>query len=91
MGDPQTGLSLAYVTNQMGFHLFDDPREKAVRDACYRSLDAIRTAYTRDRSTRALSPPTDGHLEVLESRGKQVGKNSCNISENSAGCSKLGA
>jgi CubicO group peptidase (beta-lactamase class C family) len=42
MGDPDEGLGFAYVTNQMGFHLFDDPREKAVRDACYRCLAAIR-------------------------------------------------
>jgi CubicO group peptidase (beta-lactamase class C family) len=40
MGDPDEGLGLAYVTNEMGFRLFDDPREKAVRDACYESLAA---------------------------------------------------
>jgi CubicO group peptidase (beta-lactamase class C family) len=42
MGDPEHGLGFAYVTNQMGFHLFDDPREKAVRDACYRCLAVMR-------------------------------------------------
>jgi CubicO group peptidase (beta-lactamase class C family) len=42
MGDPQEELGFAYVTNHMGFQLFDDPREKAVRDACYRSLAALR-------------------------------------------------
>ena len=42
MGDPDEGLGFAYVTNQMGFRLFDDPREKAVRDACYRCLAALR-------------------------------------------------
>jgi CubicO group peptidase (beta-lactamase class C family) len=41
MGDPDVGLGLAYVTNQMGFQLFDDPREKAVRDACYESLATL--------------------------------------------------
>ena len=40
MGDPDEGLGLAYVTNQMGYQLFDDPREKAVRDACYEPLAA---------------------------------------------------
>ncbi|WZP00582.1 serine hydrolase domain-containing protein [Isosphaeraceae bacterium EP7] len=42
MGDPDEGLGLAYVTNEMGFQLFDDPREKAVRDACYESLAGLR-------------------------------------------------
>jgi hypothetical protein len=42
MGDPDEGLGFAYVTNQMGFRLFDDPREKAVRDACYRCLATLR-------------------------------------------------
>jgi CubicO group peptidase (beta-lactamase class C family) len=42
MGDPDEGLGFAYVTNEMGFYLFDDPREKAVRDACYRCLAAMR-------------------------------------------------
>ena len=42
MGDPDERLGFAYVTNEMGFQLFDDPREKAVRDACYRSLAALR-------------------------------------------------
>jgi CubicO group peptidase (beta-lactamase class C family) len=42
MGDPIEKLGFAYVTNHMGFRLFDDPREKAVRDACYRCLNALR-------------------------------------------------
>lgn len=41
MGDPDHGLGFAYVTNQMGFQLFDDPREKAVRDACYECLSSL--------------------------------------------------
>ena len=42
MGDPDQQLGFAYVTSRMGFQLFDDPREKAVRDACYRCLRAMR-------------------------------------------------
>ena len=34
--DPDARLGYAYVTNKMDFYFFDDPREKAVRDACYR-------------------------------------------------------
>ncbi len=41
MADPAEQLGFAYVTNKMGFRLFDDVREKAVRDACYRSLRAL--------------------------------------------------
>jgi CubicO group peptidase (beta-lactamase class C family) len=41
MGDPDAELGFAYVTNQMGFRLFDDPREKAVREACYRCVSAM--------------------------------------------------
>ena len=42
MADPEEQLGFAYVTNKMGFRLFDDVREKAVRDACYRCLRALR-------------------------------------------------
>jgi CubicO group peptidase (beta-lactamase class C family) len=41
MADPQEQLGFAYVTNKMGYRLFDDVREKAVRDACYRCLRAL--------------------------------------------------
>tara|TARA_R110002049_G_scaffold305056_2_gene501043 strand:- start:3659 stop:4894 length:1236 start_codon:yes stop_codon:yes gene_type:complete len=43
MGDPSAQVGFAYLTNKMGFRLFDDPREKAVRDACYQSLAALRS------------------------------------------------
>jgi CubicO group peptidase (beta-lactamase class C family) len=92
MGDPQAGLGFAYVTNQMGFQLFDDPREKAVRDACYRSLSALRADHTHGCTTGVATSAVDGHCDIiLESPEKQVGKNSCSISENNAGFSKFGA
>jgi CubicO group peptidase (beta-lactamase class C family) len=37
--DPDREVSFAYVMNRMGFHLNDDPREKALRDALYGCLD----------------------------------------------------
>jgi CubicO group peptidase (beta-lactamase class C family) len=39
--DPDRGVAFAYVMNHMGFHLNDDPREKALRDALYRCLDKL--------------------------------------------------
>ncbi len=42
MADPSRQLGFAYLTNKMGFRLFDDPREKAVRDACYACLEDVR-------------------------------------------------
>jgi CubicO group peptidase (beta-lactamase class C family) len=41
MADPTSQLGYAYLTNKMGFRIFDDPREKAVRDACYASVAAL--------------------------------------------------
>ncbi len=38
MADPQSQLALAYLTNKMSYRIFNDPREKAVRDACYACL-----------------------------------------------------
>jgi CubicO group peptidase (beta-lactamase class C family) len=39
--DPSTRCSYAYVTNKMGFRLFDDRREKAVREACFDCMRAL--------------------------------------------------
>ncbi|WP_168215740.1 serine hydrolase domain-containing protein [Roseimaritima ulvae] len=36
--DPQAEIAFAYVTNKMSFRIFDDPRERAVRKACYACL-----------------------------------------------------
>jgi CubicO group peptidase (beta-lactamase class C family) len=43
MADPEQRLGFAYVTNKMGFRLFDDVREKAIRDTCYRILASLRS------------------------------------------------
>ena len=36
--DPDARLGFAYVMNNMEFQMFDDPREKALRDAVHRSI-----------------------------------------------------
>ena len=39
--DPETGIGFSYTMNRMGMRLFDDPREKALRDAVYRCLRSL--------------------------------------------------
>lgn len=41
MADPSHELGYSFLTNRMAFRIFDDPREKAVREACYASLQAM--------------------------------------------------
>ena len=36
--DPDTRLGFAYVMNSMDYYMFDDPREKALRDAVHRAI-----------------------------------------------------
>jgi len=39
--DPDARLGYAYVMNKMDFFMFDDPREKALRDAVQRAIAAL--------------------------------------------------
>uniref|UniRef100_UPI003569B352 serine hydrolase n=1 Tax=Stieleria sp. TaxID=2795976 RepID=UPI003569B352 len=43
MADPSKQLAFAYLTNTMSFRIFDDPRERAVRQAVYQCIGAIQT------------------------------------------------
>lgn len=40
--DPDTGIGFAYVMNRLGFHLYSDPRELAVRQALFRDVLGVR-------------------------------------------------
>jgi CubicO group peptidase (beta-lactamase class C family) len=39
--DPDQRLGFAYVMNKMNFRIFDDPREKALRDAIHRAITRL--------------------------------------------------
>ncbi|MBA2677059.1 MAG: beta-lactamase family protein [Ktedonobacteraceae bacterium] len=48
--DPDAQVGYAYVTNKQGAAIFDDPREKAVRDAFYSCLLTLRERETNAES-----------------------------------------
>ena len=43
--DPDAHVGYAYVMNKMDFHMSDDPREKALRDALYRAIGRMAPAH----------------------------------------------
>jgi CubicO group peptidase (beta-lactamase class C family) len=47
--DPDARLGYAYVMNKMDFFMFDDPREKALRDAVQRAIATLGRGSTRTR------------------------------------------
>jgi CubicO group peptidase (beta-lactamase class C family) len=53
--DPDARLGYAYVMNKMDFFMFDDPREKALRDAVYRAIAAL--GRGRSDTARAARAP----------------------------------
>jgi CubicO group peptidase (beta-lactamase class C family) len=56
--DPDREVAFAYVTNRLGFHLNNDPREKSLRDALYRCLDAQRAATATSSTAAMATSPT---------------------------------
>jgi len=46
--DPDARLGYAYVMNRLDFHLVDDPREKALRDAIYRAIARVASRTSVD-------------------------------------------
>jgi CubicO group peptidase (beta-lactamase class C family) len=40
--DPETGIGFGYVMNKLGFHLYSDPRELALRQAVFRDVLRVR-------------------------------------------------
>jgi CubicO group peptidase (beta-lactamase class C family) len=61
--DPDARLGYAYVMNRLDFHLVDDPREKALRDAVYRAI--ARLAGPRDRRRERAAPPPVPALSTI--------------------------
>lgn len=61
--DPDARLGYAYVMNRLDFHLFDDPREKALRDEVYRAIRRLggqpggRAASARSEHLAEASTP----------------------------------
>ncbi|MDI1451089.1 serine hydrolase domain-containing protein [Polyangium sp. 6x1] len=54
--DPDARLGYAYVMNKTDFYLFDDPREKALRDAMYRAIATLDGGNSRRAEYAPFSP-----------------------------------
>ncbi len=59
--DPDSRLGYAYVMNNMDFYLIDDPREKPLREAIYRSIARVSERHHRRRD---ISFPFRTHMGV---------------------------
>ena len=47
MADPSKQMSFAYLTKKMSFRIFDDPRERAVREAAYHCINEMQIDGSR--------------------------------------------
>jgi hypothetical protein len=58
--------------NKLDFHLVDDPREKALRDAVYRSIGRLVDNAAGDASTTrdaSMDPASAGQKQLLATPG----------------------
>jgi CubicO group peptidase (beta-lactamase class C family) len=63
--DPDARLGYAYVMNKLDFHLSDDPREKALRDAVYRAMARLGEGADRGMPRREVAiSATEHHPSV---------------------------
>jgi CubicO group peptidase (beta-lactamase class C family) len=53
--DPDSRLGFAYVMNNMDYYMFDDPREKALRDAVHRAIRRL-SGWSRSYEDEAIRP-----------------------------------
>jgi hypothetical protein len=54
--DPDARLGYAYVMNKTDFYMFDDPREKSLRDAIHRAINRSSRTLAAGPSTVAKAP-----------------------------------
>jgi CubicO group peptidase (beta-lactamase class C family) len=54
--DPDARLGYAYVMNKTDFYMFDDPREKSLRDAIHRAIDRLSRSVAPGPTPEAAAP-----------------------------------